>query len=123
MIQFAYLGLIIASICFQAMSHGIIDRTRMRNHLLQVLMVVSFLGITTLMYYSPINIFNVLISYLFMRIGLFNFVYNEFREIDSFYAGNTEIFDRLLRSIPSRLAALILVSFVNLGIVAIFFNF
>lgn len=91
LIMFIIKLLYICAIYFDAKSDALIDAENKRKHGYELLTNLSFLFVICLVWYVPYNIsFFTLISYVFLRMGLFNVVYNKYRGLPYHYVGTTD---------------------------------
>ena len=103
LIRLVFFVLIAGSIVFHAYSDAILDKTKKRNHYTAALMIAFFLGMTTFMYYTMLSPVIVVLTYIFLRIGIFNMIYNKVRGLDSGYIGTTDdIFDKWMGKLQNR---------------------
>ena len=98
-----------ASIFYDAKSDALIDKTTKREHLYEVKSIAFILlGIVPLLimvYLTNESLLVMLLrkaimvagGYIFMRAGMFNLVYNYYRDIDYYFVGTTNTFDTYLQ--------------------------
>lgn len=88
--------LYVLSIYFDAVSDAIIDDTKHRNHLYELL-TIACLGCVILLtwgYSDSISVVT-LLMYLPLRMGLFNVIYNKKRNLPYHYVGKSDaIYDK-----------------------------
>jgi len=100
LLRLIYFVLITGTIFLDAFSDGILDKMKKRNHYTESLLVVFFLGITTMMWYFPLEPLIIVLTYLFLRVSIFNPIYNKTRGNPIFYTGTTDkIFDKWLNKL------------------------
>jgi hypothetical protein len=95
-----FLGLIVKILCVLAVwadakADAWIDVTGFRSHNFEFLEKV-FLGLVILLvwnYYIPLG---AVLSYLFFRMGLFNWIYNHHTKQDPYHLGSGELYDKFL---------------------------
>jgi len=97
LIRLIYFVLIFITIFFDAWGDAIIDNKKGRNHFIELLVPVAFLGIVTMMYYNFLHPAIIVLDWIFLRLGIFNLTYNHFRNLPSNYVGTTDgIYDKWL---------------------------
>lgn len=81
----------ILSILFDAWGDASIDKTRKRNHTLELLDKVVLGLVLLIMWLYPYSISLIaLFTYIPMRMGAFNVLYNKFRGLEYTYIGTTD---------------------------------
>lgn len=111
---------IIGTIVLDALSDAYIDKERRRNHFLELSTVLLFLCLIMLAQVSGLAWYVIITSYILLRIGLFNLVYNYYRKLDLFYRGTTDKFyDKFMKKIPDSLYLFILIVATIIGILII----
>lgn len=83
-----------------ALSDGLRDEYKKYSHLLDVLLVVVLLLLPYLYPVCEYNIFNYIISYIFIRFVLFDYIYNLVRGLPYHYLGSTSYYGIIFRKIP-----------------------
>lgn len=83
--------LFIASIYFDAKGDAIIDKTRKRDHTLEALDKAIWIVILLIVwgYFDSITLISIF-TYIPLRMGLFNPLYNKFRDLPYHYVGKTD---------------------------------
>lgn len=83
--------LFIASIFFDAKGDAVIDETKKRDHTLEVLDKATWMLIlfTVWYYFNAITLISIF-TYIPLRMGLFNVLYNKNRDLPYHYVGETD---------------------------------
>ena len=136
---FAIKLLFIVSIWCDAKGDAIQDDMKKRNHWLDAVqiaaLVLAFFPVAVIAYNTDLTLFGVLwqitrigvISYILLRIGLFNWIYTKTRDLPLWYLGDREspdsdkIFDRWIYKLSlmeknSKIPVLTIIYFFSAGI-------
>jgi len=110
--------LIISSIVFDAISDAAIDMYKKRNHFYEMMIIAPLLGLFCIYEHSILSWYNIVLSYVFLRAGLFNLVYNITRELNPMYVGKTDLFfDKWFNKLHPMLQISLYMVFIFIGII------
>ncbi len=119
--EWIVLLLIVLHVALDAYSDAKLDDTGKRNHYTESLAIAALLGIALVN--GNIDVWRVVSSYVLIRIGVFNFVYNTTRKLPFNYIGKTDqIFDKWVSKLPSMIVVTIQVTSVFAALVLILYR-